>query len=459
MRNRKRFIQIVCIILVLLMLLSISVMVIAPTVYASSEEIQNEIDSLSYQQSEIQGRMDQLQAEIDSLDFEKANTLEKKEYLDQKNMLAQEELNVIQEQIDIIDGKIATIQNDLSKAREEEQAQEKQWLARLRAMEESSGIGYMDVLFDATSFSDLLTRLDMVNEVMAYDEELENEYIAARENVETLEAEAEVMFRENADRRAELETKKGQLETDITAACALIEQMDQNTDEYEEILEQEAATQAQITALIVQKEDELAQARAVEEAARQAALAAQQAEAQQQGQQAPPSADGEGDDSSSGSGDSSSSDSGSSNSGSSSSSSGNSSSGTWMMWPSYTRYLTDHYGPRPVHPVTGKSTFHDGVDIGASYGTSIYAAASGKVILASTYGGYGNCVMVNHGNGYTTLYGHMSSISVTNGQSVSQGQVLGLVGATGVASGPHLHFEVRSSASGTPMDPMSFTYF
>ncbi len=487
MKKRKRFIQAVCILLVLLMLLSITVMVLVPSsaYAASSDEIQSEIDSLNSQQSEIQSRMNEIQAEIDSLDYEKANTLEKKEILDRKNMLAQEELDVIQEQIDIIDGKAASIQADLTDARAEEERQRDLWLARLRAMEESSGVGYMEVLFDATSFSDLLTRLDLVNEVMAYDEALESQYIAAREKVEALEAEAEAMFQDNAARRQELEAKKSRLETDIAAACLLIERMEQDSDDYAAVLEQEAQTQAMVQALIVQKEQELQQARAAEEAARIAALAAQQAAAlaaqqaqqdtaqqSQSDQQPPPGVDDGGIDESSatdtgsGTGESSATDTStdsadstdSTDSAGSTSQSAPSASGTWMMWPSYTRVINSRFGMR-TNPVSGIYKLHAGVDINSSYGSSIYSAASGTVIYAGWNGGYGNCVMVNHGNGYTTLYGHMSSISVSSGESLSQGQVVGLVGSTGNSTGPHLHFEVRASANGVAMDPLGFSYF
>lgn len=455
MKKRKLFIQIVCIFLAVLMLLSISIMVIAPSAWAaSSDEIQTEIYGLTSRQNEIQQRMDDIQAEIDSLDYEKANTLEKKQYLDRRNQLAQEELNVIQEQITIIDNLIANMQEDLADAREEEAYQRERFLTRVRAMEEKTDAGYMDVLFSATSLADLLTRLDLVSEIMNYDESLEEEYIAARQRVETLETQAVTMFSENDERRQELETKQAQLQTDIEAACALIAQMELDADSYEEILAQEEQTQAEIQSLIIQKETELAEAKAREEAARQAALAAQQAAQQQNAPQGEGDSSGESSGGDSGSSDSGSTDSGSSDSGSSGGSSG---SGAWMIWPSYTRYLTDHYGPRPVHPVTGKSTFHDGIDIGAGYGTSIYAAAAGTVIMARENGGYGNCVMISHGNGYTTLYAHMSSISVSYGQSVSQGQVIGLVGATGRVTGPHLHFEVRTSSG--PLDPMSFVYY
>ena len=431
MKKRKAFISAVCIALVALMILSITVMVIAPTAHAqTSDEIQDEIDELNSQRYAIQGRMDDLQDEIDSLDYEKANALEKKLMLDQKNQLAQEELEVIDEQIAIIDNMLANVQADLNEARAEEEYQRQRWLTRLRVMEETSDVSYIEVLFEANSFSDLLTRLDLVGEVMEYDEDLEAEYIAARENVETLEAQAETMFAENEARRQEQEIRRAQLEADTAAACELISAMENNIDEYNKTIEEEEATMAQVTSLVVQKEKELKEAKAAEEAERLRKLAEAQAAAAAAGvgtSSAPAANLGGG-------------------------------SGTWMMWPSYTTYLTSRYGMR-VNPVSGIYKLHAGCDIGAKYGSSIYSAAAGTVILAGWNGGYGNCVMVNHGNGYTTLYGHMSSIAVSNGQSVTQGQVLGYVGSTGNSTGPHLHFEVRASATGATMDPMGFSYY
>ena len=390
---------------------------------ATSDDIQDELDELNSQKNEIQGRMDAIQAEIDSLDYEKANTLEKKLILDQKNLLAQEELDVIQEQIDIIDNKLANLQSDLDNARAEEAYQKERFLARVRAMEENSSAGYMDVLFNVSSLTDLLTRLDLVNEVMSYDEHLEDEYVAARERVETLEAEAETMFADNEAHRQELETKKVQLQTDIDAACALMAQMDQDTADYEAVLAQEEATQAELEAVIMEKEKELAEARAKEEAARLAALAAQQAAAGASAAAVSYVADGT----------------------------------SWMMWPSYTSVLTSSYGMR-TNPVSGVYKLHAGCDVGSSYGSAIWAAAGGTVISAGWNGGYGNCVMINHGNGYTTVYGHMSRIAVSSGQTVSMGQVVGYVGSTGNSTGPHLHFEVRASATATPINPMAFSY-
>lgn len=115
--------------------------------------------------------------------------------------------------------------------------------------------------------------------------------------------------------------------------------------------------------------------------------------------------------------------------------------------------VTSGFGYRR-HPVLGTSRLHAGLDIGASYGTDIWASKGGVVILAGWNGGYGNCVMIDHGDGVVTLYGHMSSILVSDGESVSQGQVIGLIGSTGMSTGPHLHFETR--VGGSPENPLNY---
>lgn len=103
------------------------------------------------------------------------------------------------------------------------------------------------------------------------------------------------------------------------------------------------------------------------------------------------------------------------------------------------------------HPILHKSRLHAGIDIGAGYGSTIVAASAGTVVSAGWRGGYGNCVIIDHGGGVSTLYGHMSRIAVSDGQKVTRGQKIGNVGATGLATGPHLHWEVR--INGTPVNP------
>lgn len=124
------------------------------------------------------------------------------------------------------------------------------------------------------------------------------------------------------------------------------------------------------------------------------------------------------------------------------------------VWPTpSSRYITYYYGWR-MHPVYNKEKFHTGIDIGASSGAKIVACGNGTVTKATWYGGYGNCVIIDHGGGITTLYGHMSSISVKKGQKVTAGQQIGKVGSTGVSSGPHLHLEFIKN--GQTVDPLNY---
>ena len=115
--------------------------------------------------------------------------------------------------------------------------------------------------------------------------------------------------------------------------------------------------------------------------------------------------------------------------------------------------ITSNYGYR-VHPVHKTKKFHSGLDIGAPYGTDIVAAADGTVTLATVNGGYGKCIIINHGSGISTLYGHNSSLLVSSGAKVTRGQVIAKAGSTGVSTGPHCHFEVR--INGATTDPLQY---
>jgi murein DD-endopeptidase MepM/ murein hydrolase activator NlpD len=115
--------------------------------------------------------------------------------------------------------------------------------------------------------------------------------------------------------------------------------------------------------------------------------------------------------------------------------------------------ITSGFGPR-VHPIFHDVRIHTGIDFGAGEGTPILAAADGTVVSAGVLGGYGNATVIDHGSSLATLYGHQSRLLVVAGQRVKRGQVIGLVGHTGFATGPHLHFEVR--VAGNPVDPMPF---
>lgn len=123
-----------------------------------------------------------------------------------------------------------------------------------------------------------------------------------------------------------------------------------------------------------------------------------------------------------------------------------------FTWPTASRYITSSFGWRS-HPIYGRLKFHTGIDIAASYGSSICAACDGVVIYSGYYGGYGYTVIINHGSGYSSLYAHCSSLYARYGQKVAQGQKIAAVGSTGTSTGPHLHFEIRQE--GVPVNPRS----
>ena len=418
MEKRKLFIRITCIVLAGLMILGLITAALGSNAYADSASIQAEIDSLNSKKSDIQARMDEIQSEIDSLDFEKATVLEKKELLDKKNTLAQQELDVITEQIGIIDGLISNMQLDLDNARNEENAQRERWLTRVRAMEEGSNLGYIDVVFNATSFSDLLTRIDLVNEVMTYDEQLEADYIAAREHTEAVKAEYEAYKAELEVKQEDLRAEQEQLQEEIDEAIAYVEQIEEEVKNNEELAEelrkQQQAVQDSINAKVAELE---AERKPKEEEERQ--------RRQQEG---------------------------GGSSGGSSSGSTVTGTGSWG-WPCpSSKYITSRAGNR-FHPIFNEWRYHSGIDIAANTGAAVVASDSGTVCLCGVNGGYGNCIMIDHGNGYYTLYGHLSGYATSDGATVKKGQTIGYVGSTGWATGPHLHFEIRKGS--VCLDPES----
>jgi murein DD-endopeptidase MepM/ murein hydrolase activator NlpD len=123
-----------------------------------------------------------------------------------------------------------------------------------------------------------------------------------------------------------------------------------------------------------------------------------------------------------------------------------------FVWPC-SGTITSYFGWR-VHPIFGTRKYHSGMDIGVDYGTPIHAAAAGVVIYSGWMGGYGYAIMIDHGGGLVTIYGHNSSLSVGEGQRVSQGQVVALAGSTGYSTGPHCHFEVR--LHGEVTEPLNY---
>ena len=422
--KRTTAVRIICIILALIFVVSL-ITVIIPTAGAVS---QSEINALQAKRDQIRAQQAEQQAQIDALRTEEAGVLEQKAALDQETNLTQEEINVVQEQIALLSDLIEEKKVELTEAKAEEAEQSELFRQRMREMEEGGKLSFIVVLLESRSISDLLTRIDMISEVMSYDKALEKSLREARQKVETAQRELESAKGEQEVKRGELEARKADLMAQVEQAAALLRDLESDIDAYKAVYDEYEAQERAVQAEIDKKAAELeAQRAAAEEAARRQREQQQQQQQSQQGgsqSQAP-------------------------------SSSPVYTSGTGsMIWPCPSCHsISSEFGWR-IHPIYGTSKFHSGVDIGASYGSEIIAADSGTVITAGWVSGYGNCVVISHGGGVTTLYGHMSSIACSVGQGVAQGQVIGYVGSTGNSTGPHLHWEV--AVNGTQVNPLDY---
>jgi murein DD-endopeptidase MepM/ murein hydrolase activator NlpD len=388
---------------------------------------QDQIAELQEQIEELEQKAEEQQAVVDELTNQKSRFITRKLALDEKIETNRQMIELISEQINLYDEIIEEKQTELDKALEKETEQTELLRSRIRAMEENSTYSYMDFLFDSSSITELLSRMGDINDIMHYDKTLEEEYKAAREDVETLKASYEETRQEQELLKKELDTKQTELDAQVEAAYTMIADIETLADdaqaEYDAIAEEEAETEEQVQELLAQL--------AAEEAARKAA------------QQQTNTNTNTNTNNNSGS-----------NTNTDTNSGGSAVSLSDLIWPVPScTLITSRYGYR-VSPTSGASSNHAGLDIGASQGASIVAAASGTVIVASYYGGYGNCVMIDHGNGIVTVYGHMESIGVSYGAYVSAGQYIGAVGSTGVSTGPHCHFEIR--INGATTDPAAY---
>lgn len=387
---------------------------------------QAEIDDLQKKLDALEQQAQEQQDVINDLTSQKARFITRKLALDNKIEINRQMIELIGEQIEIYDEIIAEKQAELDKALEKETAQTELLRSRIRAMEENSTYSYASFIFDSSSVTELLSRIGDVNDIMHYDKTLEEEYMAAREDVESIKKSYEEARHEQELLQKELDTKQAELDAQVEAAYTMIADIETLSDdaqaEYDAIAEEEAKAEETLQEAIRKR-------------------AAEQAKYNQNNN------------SNNGGGGNSGGNGGNSGGGGSSGG-GSATSLSNLQWPVPScTLITSRFGYR-VAPTTGASTYHGGLDIGAGMGASIVAAGAGDVIYAGANGGYGNCVMIDHGNGVVTVYAHMSSIGVSYGQYVTAGQYVGAVGSTGVSTGPHCHFEIR--INGAQTDPAAY---
>ena len=412
--NRKTHcLRILCALLALLTAFGMTSGLLAPVRAAQSQKILTELQKLREEQSGIQKKRTALSAEIAENKKQTQSVVEQKSDIDRQIELSNETIDNYNAQIQQYSLLIAEKQKELDEAELHETQLQEQYKARLRSMEETGTVSYWSILFKASSFSDLLDRVDMIHEIAKSDQLMMKKLSEATEAVQQSREELEQEQQQMQTARDELAAQEAQLEMQRAEADALLlqiaEECEKMTAEYQGYLAQEDALSKQVA----KAEKDYYQALAKEEAARLAEL-------NKQNNYVPANKDSSG-----------------------------------FLYPlPYRVAITDSYGYR-THPVTGKkTTWHNGVDLAAGAGTAIYATKSGTVTTALRSDIWGNYVVINHGDGFSSLYAHMQGLIVKAGDYVKQGQTIGYVGSTGLSTGPHLHFTIYYN--GADVNPMSY---
>ncbi len=365
---------------------------------ATARVTQEDIDALKGDAADLKDQRKELEAQLKTLANDKSTAIQRKNILDQQIANSSSQIANVEEQIVQYDQLIAQKEEELRQAEAEEAEQYALFCRRVRAMEEQGTISYWSVLFKADSFTDLLSRMDFINEIMEADQRVIDDLKDLQVRIDQAKTSLEGSRTEAQAARDELAEKKRELDAQRTAANKVIRELEESEAEAKAVMEELDEERKAIQKEIERLNRELEAQRAAEGKSHQ------------------------------------------SNPGG-------------YIWPVDSRYITSTMGGRDSPGGIG-STNHQGTDIGrVGYTSPIYAAKSGTVIVSQRSSSYGEYVVISHGSGNTTLYGHMSSRKVSVGQQVSQGTVIGITGSTGRSTGPHLHFEVVEN--GKRVNPLS----
>ena len=346
-------------------------------------------------QDKINAATKEKQEALDGLNKSKASrdeAISKKQVIDHEIDVINAEISAIDAIISEADAKIAEKEAEIAGYEEQITQDENEFKARLRAIDEMGNATYIEILLNAKSLSDFLAKLETVREIAAHDQAIIDNMINLKKGVESAKATIEISRAEQFEARTITEGKRKELQSKMNEQSALISQLETDIEAYEKAYNNAVAEENNLKASL-------------------------KSQLSTSGGQTTYT-------------------------------------GGVFAWPapSYT-YISSPYGYR-THPVLGRTKFHSGLDLAAPGGSNILAAADGTVRSAGWNGGYGYCVVVDHGGGVATLYGHASKLLVSSGQRVTKGQVIALVGTTGMSTGNHLHFEVLKNGATT--DPMAY---
>ena len=368
-----------------------------------------EIDSAKSELSSLEDEKKKTEDTIAQLEALKNDTTAYVKSLDSSLAKISEELEQLSGQISSKEEEIRVTGEELEDARIVEAEQYEAMKLRIRYMYENGESSYWDMLFQSQSMSELLNKAEYISKISEYDRNQLDKYVAIKEDIEQKEIRLE-------QEKAELLTLQESTEAKHASVEQLLSEKEKELKNYESQIANAEAQASQYQAEIAAQEAQIAQMEA--ELKRQEEEARRKAEAQGQTYKTVSIGD------------------------------------ITFTWPCpASSRITSYFGSREA-PTEGASTNHKAVDIGASTGTDIIAAADGQVSIATYSASAGNYIMLNHGGGVTTVYMHCSKLLVSAGESVKKGQVIAKVGSTGSSTGPHLHFGVR--VNGTYVDPLQY---
>ena len=450
MNKQRRLVSILAGLMAAIMLLTLlaGILPVSASAAKSSKDIKEEINALKGDRTAIWAELEALESEQDATWESIEELVEQKGNIDQQIALLYEEIDNISSQIRSYTELIAANQEELDAAEAKLEALNEKNKERIQAMEEEGTVSYWSVLFKAKSFTDLIDRLNMMEEIHRADQKRMSELSEAAQAVAEARTALETEKVALEESRAELKESEAVLDAKRAEADELLNELNADKRALDALEEEWEVEEAKISAEIAAAEVEYTKALKAEEEARRKAeeerkrREEEERKKQEEANKKPVSG---------GSNNGGSNNGGGSNDGGSSG--GSFVSGESWARPCSWRKLTSPYGYR-IHPTTGQYKFHNGVDLANDQGTPIYAARSGKVTVA-TYGGtYGNYVTINHGDGYSSLYAHMTRYVVHKGDTVKKGQLIGYMGSTGRSTGPHLHFSIFYN--GSSVNPMNY---
>lgn len=373
---------------------------------AKTDKIQGELGELKDENAEIQAEIDAIRQQYTATSNQIQDLVNQKNAVDQEIALLHSQILNMNQQVIAYGQLIADAQDDLDGASARLDELNEKHKERIRAMEEGGTVSYWEVLFQSSSFTDFLDRMSMIEEIAAADQRRLEEIQQVADSISSTQSQMQQELQDLAETQKQLTESESLLAEKRTESDDLLRSLAAQQEQFELLLDESEAKQDALMREIAQKEKELAGAQYEEKLAKLAL----------QGQNPPSSA-------------------------------------TWITPVSgYT--ISSAFGMR-VHPVYKYQLMHNGIDMACAQGTPIYATRAGKVTTASYQaGGAGYYVSINHGDGFSSIYMHMTNFVVSSGQSVSAGQLIGYVGSTGVSTGPHLHFGV--SYAGTYVNPMAY---